>query len=273
MKDYNAFGAMERSGWSDAARAAAYVDLFSKAADQAVPPLLDAVGATAGMKVLDLCCGQGNVSAALAETGCDVSGADFSSAMIALANARVPGAAFVEADAEDLPFDDGKFDAVVSNLGICHVPDQQKALSEACRVLKPGGGFAMTVWCGADVSPAFETIYSAVKEHGDPDVSVPEGPDFHRFADRDIAEKALTDAHFADIRCEIVGCYWDLESPDGLAEIYEKATVRAAALLNSQPAENLKAIRASMRQTVQNRFEHGAGWRVPVPAALIAACK
>lgn len=273
MAGYDAFGDMELSGWSDATRAAAYVDLFAQASDQAIPALLESVEATRDLKVLDLCCGQGNVSAALVALGCEVVGADFSPAMIALAEARVAGARFVEADAQDLPFEDNRFDAVISNFGICHVPDQPRALKQVRRVLRDGGRFGMTVWCGPDTSAAFATLYGAVKLHGDPQVSVPDGPDFHQFARADIADALLGDAGFANMEHRQVDCRWDLPSPDGLARIYESATVRAAALLLSQPAAHRAAIYDSMEATVREKFAHGDRWQVPVPAALSTAQK
>jgi SAM-dependent methyltransferase len=271
VSDFSAFAKMERSGWSDTARAEAYVGLFASASEQAIGSLLDAAVTEAGLDALDLCCGQGTVSAALIGRGCRVVGADFSPTMLSFARARVPTATFVEADAQQLPFGDGEFDVVVSNLGICHVPDQPRALSEVRRLLRPNGRFAMTVWCGPDVSPSFEIVYGAVKAHGSPDVSAPSGPDFHQFADRAIAERLLADAGFADVAFTIVDCAWDLASPDGLCEIYEKGTVRAAMLLGSQPAASLAAIRTAIAASVRTRFAHGERWRVPVPAALLSA--
>lgn len=271
MSDYTAFAEMERSGWSDAARAEAYVGFFASAAEQAIRSLLDTAAAEDGLEALDLCCGQGNVAEALIARGCQVTGADFSPAMLALARKRVPNAIFVGADAQHLPFCDGGFDLVVSNLGVCHVPDQPHALSEVRRVLRPEGRFAMTVWCGPDVSPSFEIVYGAVKAHGSPDVSAPSGPDFHQFANREIAEKLLLEAGFANVAFTIVNCAWDLDTPDDLCQIYEKGTVRAAMLLGNQPASNLAAIRSDIAKSVRERFANGDRWRVPVPAALLAA--
>jgi SAM-dependent methyltransferase len=271
VSDFSAFGDMERSSWSDATRASGYVELFASVSDQVIESLMDAVGAKPGLRSLDLCCGQGNVSAALIGRGCEVVGVDFSPAMLAFARKRAPSVTFIEADAQDLPFDDAEFDIVVSNLGVCHVPDQPRALAEARRVLGPGGRFAMTVWCGPDVSPCFEVIYGAVKAHGSPGVSAPPGPDFHQFARREAAEKLLSEAGFADVDLMIVDCAWDLDSPGKLSEIFEKGTVRAAMLLAYQPPQNLTAIRSALAQAVQERFAYGDRWRVPVPAALLRA--
>lgn len=271
MSDFTAFADMERSGWSDAARAQAYVGLFASASEQAIGSLLDAAAVAPGRKALDLCCGQGSVAAALIGRGCRVVGADFSPVMLALARARVPNATFIEADVQHLPFGDGEFDVVVSNLGVCHVPDQPQALSEARRVLRKSGRFAMTVWCGPDVSPSFELVYGAVKAHGSPNVSAPSGPDFHQFANRETAARLLSQTGFADVACTIVDCAWDLATPEGLCEIYERGTVRAAMLLGSQPASNLAAIRSAIARSVRERFAHGDRWRIPVPAALVTA--
>jgi SAM-dependent methyltransferase len=269
VSDFAAFADMERSGWSDAARASGYIDLFAAASDQTIQHLLDAVGAKPGLRALDLCCGQGNVCAALIGRGCDVVGVDFSPAMLAFARQRAPAATFIEADAQRLPFADAEFDLVVSNLGLCHVPDPP--LAQARRMLGRGGRFAMTVWCGPDISPCYEVLYGAVKAHGSADVSVPQGPDFHQFARRDVADQLLAAAGFSDIELTIVDCAWQLDSPAALSDIFEKGTVRAAKLLASQPPANLAAIKAAMAQTVRERFACGDHWRVPVPATLLRA--
>jgi ubiquinone/menaquinone biosynthesis C-methylase UbiE len=271
VSDFSAFGSMERHGWGDAARAAGYVELFASASDQAIDKLLDAVGAKPGIKALDLCCGQGNVAETLLRRGCAVVGVDFSPAMLAFARRRASNAAFIEADAQDLPFADAEFDVVVSNLGVCHVPDQPRALAQARRVLRPAGQFAMTVWCGPDTSPCFAAVYQAIKAHGHSDVSIPAGPDFHQFARLDQAVKLLSDAGFSNIDVSIVDCAWDLDAPEDLFEIYAKGTVRVATMLAHQPPQNLAAIRSALTLSVRQQFSNGDRWRVPVPAALVTA--
>ena len=79
MSDFKAFQDLERQGWSDPGRVSGYVELFASASDQAIGSLLEAVNAKPKLKALDLCCGQGNVSEALASRGCEVTGVDFSS--------------------------------------------------------------------------------------------------------------------------------------------------------------------------------------------------
>ena len=271
MSQFSAFEKAERDGWSNSGRASGYVDFFASASDMAIEPLLNAVYAATSDRTLDLCCGQGNVSEALRQRGCEVVGLDFSPAMLDQARSRVPDATFLEGDAQALPFEEDSFDIVVSNLGICHVADQPKALSEVARVLRPGGHFAMTVWCGPDKSPCFEVFYDAVKQHGSLDVSAPPGPDFHQFAEPAFAEQTLMLAGFTDVASDVVDCAWILNSPDRLFEIFERGTVRAAMLLASQPTENRTAIRTALTEKVRQRLQVGETWRVPIPAALVRA--
>jgi len=271
MGEFITFAEMERRGWSDAAKSSGYVELFAAASDQAISALLDASGATPGLKVLDLCCGHGNVSQALVERGCDVVGVDFSPTMLSYARANLPQVCFVEADAQDLPHESSEFDVVVSNLGICHVPDQPRALCEIKRVLRPGGRLAMTVWCGPEASPAFEIVYRAILTAGDPAVTAPSGPDFHQFSRKSSADQLLLGAGFSNVDLQIVDCALDLEDPDQLFEVFQKGTVRAATILAAQPRQRLELIRQSMRESVLDRCRERNHWRVSIPAALVSA--
>jgi ubiquinone/menaquinone biosynthesis C-methylase UbiE len=66
-------------------------------------------------------------------------GIDLDEAALERARRRAPGVEFVSADAEALPFPPASFDAVVASLVMCSVPHPERALSEARRVLRPGG--------------------------------------------------------------------------------------------------------------------------------------
>jgi len=92
--------------------------------------------------VLDLGCGTGSYAKALVRRGFEVTGVDFSDAMLKRARTEVPSAraAFVAADINDrLPFPGATFDAVLSVLSFDHVADARAVLREVRRVLKPGG--------------------------------------------------------------------------------------------------------------------------------------
>lgn len=269
MAVYEGFAELEKYGWSGSGVVDGYVNLFSPASDLAIPALI--ADLEPGLRVLDLCCGHGNVTDAVAKAGADVVGVDFSTAMLDHARQRIPGGEFIEADAQNLPFDDNSFDAVVSNLGIIHVPDQPKALAEVRRVLRDDGKFAMTAWCGPDVSPTFQVFYGCVQKHGHPDVDVPESPNFHQFANEDMARGLLADAGFELQSLEQLDCFWELSQPDLLAEIFEKGAPRGGYLLTSQPEKNRNAIKSAVTEMVVERFQQGDVWHVPIPAALAKA--
>lgn len=93
-------------------------------------------------RVLDLCCGTGDMSFALRRQGpARITGADFSHAMLKLASEKSEGGAavWVEADALRLPFPDESFDLVTSAFGFRNLADYDAGLGEIRRVLKPGG--------------------------------------------------------------------------------------------------------------------------------------
>jgi ubiquinone/menaquinone biosynthesis C-methylase UbiE len=89
--------------------------------------------------LLDLGCGTGAYAGGLAELGWEVTGVDVSEDM--LRRARERGATVVQADATDLPFDDGSFDAAVSIFTHSDFDDFPAAAREVARVLKPGASF------------------------------------------------------------------------------------------------------------------------------------
>ena len=135
--DEDAVRAFEYAGWE---RAAAHYNVaFADATVRFLPALLDAAKVATDKRVLDVACGPGYATAAAATRGARVRGLDFSPAMLAIARTRLPDLEFAQGDAEALPYADAGFDCVVSNFGVHHFPNLVRALSEAHRVLAPGG--------------------------------------------------------------------------------------------------------------------------------------
>jgi ubiquinone/menaquinone biosynthesis C-methylase UbiE len=117
-------------------------------------------------RVLDLGCGDGRISAALAEAGAEVTGVDPSE--VALSRARVahPGIEFVSPREDgSLPFADGSFEAVVSIKVLEHVADTQRLMSEARRVLAPGGRIAIAVPYHGRLSGAWHALTGFERMH------------------------------------------------------------------------------------------------------------
>ena len=98
-----------------------------------------------GMAVLELGCGTGGMwRGAVLPEGCRLTLTDFSEGMLDAARentAHLPGTEYRRVDAQDIPYADGSFDAVIANMMLYHVPDMGRALAEIRRVLRPGGVF------------------------------------------------------------------------------------------------------------------------------------
>lgn len=112
--------------------------------------LCEAMDIRAGQNVLDVAAGNGNVSLAAARRFCNVMSTDYVPALLdrGRERAKADGLAmeFKVADAEDLPFADSSFDAVVSTFGVMFTPNQDKAASEMARVCRRGGKIGMANW-------------------------------------------------------------------------------------------------------------------------------
>lgn len=96
-------------------------------------------------KVLDLCCGSGQVTRFLVKLSQNVTGLDASPLSLKRAQQNVPQAKYVEAFAEEMPFADNEFDVVHVSVALHEMEQQQRRqiLQEVNRVLKPGGVFTL----------------------------------------------------------------------------------------------------------------------------------
>ncbi len=128
--------------------------LFRQWAD----PVLDAADVDDGRSVLDVACGTGIVArTAHGRVGASgaVTGLDIGPGMLAVAAQIEPAVTWVEGDAGSLPFDDGDFDAVVSQFGAMFFPDRVGAFREMLRCAKPGRPVVVAVWDALERSDAF----------------------------------------------------------------------------------------------------------------------
>jgi len=112
--------------------------------------LCEAVDPSSGWKVLDVAAGNGNAALAAARRGCEVVATDYVERLLDRARRRADadGLALTTkvADAEDLPFADGTFDAVLSTVGVMFTPDPHRAAKQLVRVVRPGGRIGLANW-------------------------------------------------------------------------------------------------------------------------------
>jgi ubiquinone/menaquinone biosynthesis C-methylase UbiE len=267
--DPEAVREFERAGWNRAA--AAYETAFATATRQFIDPLLAAAAIRADIDVLDLCCGPGFAAAAAAERGARVTGLDFSIAMLTEAKKRFPAITFDRGDAETPPYDDGCFDAVVSNFGIHHVPRPSKTLAEVHRILRRGGKFAFSIWAGHDENIAWKLVFDAVGRHGDPRASAapPPGGGFATEAD---CLRALAEAGFATPDARVVRGTWRHRDAASLLAALRAGTARMAAMLDAQTDTAMQGILSGLEAATAPWRDSG-GLAVPIACVIAAGGK
>src|SRR5688500_1370334 len=114
------------------------------------PRLVEACGIGPGMTVLDVAAGTGNASIPAAQAGASVTASDLTPELLDAGRRRAEAAgvelAWVQADAEALPFADASFDVVMSSIGAMFAPHHQQVADELVRVCRPGGTIGLLSW-------------------------------------------------------------------------------------------------------------------------------
>ncbi len=126
---------------------------YGEVAQRIVPVgeyVAERAGAGAGVELLDVATGTGNVSVPAAQAGAKVTGLDLTPKLLQEQRARAAAAGveveLVEGDAEELPFADSSFDGVTSCFGVMFAPRQAVAAAELVRVARPGGRIVVAAW-------------------------------------------------------------------------------------------------------------------------------
>jgi demethylmenaquinone methyltransferase/2-methoxy-6-polyprenyl-1,4-benzoquinol methylase len=117
--------------------------LMTAGLDQRWRRLTVAAAVRPGDRVLDACCGTGDLAIAAARAGGRVTGLDFSPRMLERARRKLQTVTWVEGDLLALPFADASFEAATVGFGVRNVADLERALAELRRVLVPGGRVAI----------------------------------------------------------------------------------------------------------------------------------
>ena len=182
------------------------------------------VGAPANVSapanVLDVACGTGNVAIPLARSGCRVTGVDIAASLLAQARERalIEGLSidFDEGDAEQLPYPDASFDAVVTMFGAMFAPRPELVAREFARVLRPGGLLAMANWNPGSFT---DRMFNLGSQH----VPSPAGvaPPV-LWGDEGVVRERLA-AHFTDIATELIPIDFDMEvNPAGAVAFFRR---------------------------------------------------
>jgi demethylmenaquinone methyltransferase/2-methoxy-6-polyprenyl-1,4-benzoquinol methylase len=165
-----------------------------------------------GDRVLDACCGTGDLALAAEREGGIVTGLDFSAEMLVRARRKSGSITWVQGDLLALPFEDASFDAATVGFGVRNVADLEAALHELRRVLRPGGRLAIleitqprgilkpffSLWFDR-VVPLLGRVLPGGKAYTYLPASV------RRFPGADGLAALMHDAGFEDIRIRLLG--------------------------------------------------------------------
>jgi SAM-dependent methyltransferase len=262
--DPEKFTAFELSGWET--NIGGYTSAFGAVAHQTVAPMLDAGRVTRDMRVLDVCCGPGMLSAGALERGAEAIGLDFSLEAVELARNLVPNGRFERGDAQALPYPAASFDAVLCGYGLMHLPDPASALREMLRVLSPGGRAAVSVWDATGFG--FALVYEAVRARGSMAVALPHGPDFFQFGSPERMIAALEEGGFAEVEAYSFQQHWHVADADHYIKSILTGTVRASAVLTAQSGAASDGVRSYIAAYL-TRFRAPTGELVvPMPAII-----
>jgi ubiquinone/menaquinone biosynthesis C-methylase UbiE len=269
--DPDAFDAFEAAAWEE--RATGYDRLVGQVTRRLVEPLLDAAAVGPGTRVLDVATGPGHVAAAALERGASVVAIDVADAMVAAARRRLPDLDVRRADAQELPFGDGCFDAVVGNFVILHLGRPERAVAGFARVLAPGGALALTAWDVPERTRLLGVLLEAVAEAGArPPADLPAGPDLFRFSADAELDGVLRDHGFEDREVATIAFTHRVSTAGDLWEGLLAGTVRSSAVIVGESPETRRRIRAAFDRLVDD-FGGADGLDVPASVKLASGRK
>lgn len=224
------WGMGEYSGLSEVLRPAAHA-------------LSDACAVSAGQEVLDVAAGDGNFAVACADEGAGVVASDIAPRMVEQGRARTEAEGheieWVEADAEDLPFDDARFDCVGSVFGAMIAPRPRVVAEEMFRVVRPGNTVGMTVWLPE--GPTYE-MFLVTRSYSEPAADVPR---LEEWSKEDVVRERF-DGLANSIEMERRTLPWAASSPEAFVDDMERHAPMQASAKANMPADEYGRLREEL---------------------------
>ncbi len=151
--------------WDNPASATRRPIEFEKAMERLDREVVNACGISDGQSVLDAGCGFGGTLATIGShwSGLQLTGINIDGRQLEIARTRAPGVHFVEGNACSMPFGSGSFDKVLAVECIFHFPSRLGFLTEAARVLKPGGFLALSDFVPTSIPKKSNWIDRAIR--------------------------------------------------------------------------------------------------------------
>jgi SAM-dependent methyltransferase len=203
--------------------------------------LVAACGLGPGQRALDVAAGTGNVALAIAESGASPEACDLTPALVTAGRARCDALGeweipWLVADAEELPFAAGRFDATLSAFGLVLAPRPEVAIAEAFRVTRSGGCVGFTSWTPGSAAARFAEVASRYfPRPADP----PPPPD--SWGDEEVCRARLA-PHAIDVRFELGAVTWSWPSAAAAREENEASNSFAVAARDTLAPERHVAL-------------------------------
>jgi SAM-dependent methyltransferase len=248
--DPEAIKARQRDVWS-----MGDYSVLSEILRPAAVALCDACAVSAGQEVLDVAAGDGNFALACAFEGASVVASDLAPGMVERGRARSSAEGYdvewVEADAEQLPFEDDRFECVGSCFGAMIAPRPEVVAQELFRVARPGNTVGMTAWTpGSFPSDLFGLIRTYVPPP-------PDAPLSEQWGDEDTVRERF-DGLTGSLELERRSLAWEADSPADLARRLGESAPQQAAARGALPAERFAAMQADLLELIR-RWAGGDG--------------
>jgi SAM-dependent methyltransferase len=217
--------------------------------------LVDLCAVSAGQEVLDNAAGDGNFAVFSAEEGASVVAADIAPGMVASGRERAAAEGvdieWIEADAEDLPFEDARFDCVGSVFGAMIAPRPRVAAEEMFRVVRPGGTVGMTAW---QESGANCDLFSIGRRYAPKPPAGEEPPSIEEWSHEDKIHERF-EGLAASIEVSEHRLPWEAQSPEDFLSRMERHAPTQVAAKNNMPPD----MYAQMRQEILELAQRWAG--------------
>ena len=228
--------------------------------EPAAHEMVDACGVATGQDVLDVAAGNGNCAMAAARRGARVVASDLTPALVQLGRARTQAEGlaiqWAEADAEALPFANGRFDCVTSVFGAMFAPRPEVTAAELFRVLKSGGTVGMANWTPTSFG---KQLTEVAGKYGPP--RPVELPSPFRWGEEHTV-RSLFEGLASSIRLEQRVLRWEFESLAAMRAVFEAhgAATMAKRML---PPDSYERMGGEFEALV-SRHNQGSGDRVVI---------
>ena len=226
--------------------------------------LADACAISAGQEVLDVGAGTGNLALIAAEEGASVVASDLTPQMVEKGRARTDAEGvdveWVVADAEQLPFDDERFDCAASVFGAIFAPRPEVMIEELFRVVRPGNTVGLTAWGDFGVQAEIFGTFDRFRPE------TPGVPHPRLWGDEEVVQERLA-PHANRVQAERVSIPVEFDSFDEMWSAFSNNGPLVAMQQNISE-EEFEGVRADVRAVVA-RHNGSADGPISVPAEYL----